>query len=105
MTTMREMQEKHLDVIGDVRGRGAMAAMELVKDPGSRAHDGEFAARVTENALQRGLMLLRAGQKGNVIRTLMPLPITDDELEEGLSILARAVSETISRPSPVPHAR
>jgi 4-aminobutyrate aminotransferase / (S)-3-amino-2-methylpropionate transaminase / 5-aminovalerate transaminase len=45
-------------------------------------------------------LLLTAGQQGNVIRTLMPLPITDDELEEGLSILARAVSETTSRSSP-----
>jgi 4-aminobutyrate aminotransferase / (S)-3-amino-2-methylpropionate transaminase / 5-aminovalerate transaminase len=44
-------------------------------------------------------MLLTAGQHGNVIRTLMPLPITDDELEEGHSILARAISATASYPS------
>lgn len=53
MGAMREIQEKHPDVIGDVRGRGAMAAMELVKDPVSCAHDGERAARVAKNALQR----------------------------------------------------
>ena len=98
---MREMQERHPDVIGDVRGRGPMAAIELVKDPRSRAPHKERAARVADNALQSGLMLLTAGQQGNVIRTLMPLPITDDELEEGLSILTRAVSETASRTSPV----
>jgi 4-aminobutyrate aminotransferase/(S)-3-amino-2-methylpropionate transaminase len=46
-------------------------------------------------------MLLTAGQQGNVIRTLMPLSIADDELEEGLSILARALGKTTSRPSPV----
>ena len=91
---MREIQEKHPDVIGDVRGRGPMAAMELVKDPESRIPDGERTAKVAENALQKGLMLLTAGRYANVIRTLMPLSITDDELEEGLSILARAVSET-----------
>ena len=94
MAAMREMQEKYLDVIGDVRGRGPMAAMELVKDPESCAPDKERAAKVAEKALQSGLMLLTAGQQGNVIRTLMPLPITDNELEEGLSILARAVDET-----------
>ena len=105
MAAMREMQEKQPDVIGDVRGRGPMAAMELVEDPESRAPDRERAARVVENALQSGLLLLTAGQHGNVIRTLMPLPITDDELEEGLSILARAVSETASRPLPVPPTR
>jgi len=99
MAAMREMQQNHPDVIGDVRGRGPMAAMELVKDPESRTPDKERAAKVAENALQNGLMLLTAGQQGNVIRTLMPLQITDDELEEGLSILARAISETASHSS------
>ena len=44
-----------------------------------------------QNALQQGLLLLSAGQYGNCIRTLMPFVITDEELEEGLSILGRAV--------------
>jgi 4-aminobutyrate aminotransferase/(S)-3-amino-2-methylpropionate transaminase len=99
MAALRDMQQKHPDVIGDVRGRGPMVAMELVKDAESYAPDRERAARVVANALKNGLLLLTAGQQGNVIRTLMPLPITDDELEEGLSILARAVSETTSRSS------
>jgi len=94
MGAIREMQEKYPDFIGDVRGRGPMAAMELVKDPKSRAPDKERAALVAENALQKGLMLLMAGQHANVIRTLMPLSITDDELDEGLCILDRAVGET-----------
>ena len=99
MAALRDMQQKHPDVIGDVRGRGPMVAMELVKGAESHAPDRERAARVVANALKNGLLLLTAGQQGNVIRTLMPLPITDDELEEGLSILARAVSETTSRSS------
>ena len=78
-----------------------MVAMELVKDPEGRAPDRERAAQVAYHALQTGLMLLTAGQQGNVIRTLMPLSIADDELEEGLSILARALGKTTSRPSPV----
>lgn len=98
MAAMREIQENHPDVIGDVRGRGPMTAMELVEDPESRAPDKERAAKVAENALQSGLMLLTAGQYGNMIRTLMPFPITHDELEEGLSILARAMAETASHP-------
>jgi 4-aminobutyrate aminotransferase/(S)-3-amino-2-methylpropionate transaminase len=92
---MHEMQEKHPDIVGDVRGRGPMAAMELVENAESRAPDRERAAKVVQKALQEGLMLLTAGQQGNVIRTLMPLSISDDELEEGLSILARAVSDTV----------
>jgi 4-aminobutyrate aminotransferase/(S)-3-amino-2-methylpropionate transaminase len=73
-----------------------MVAMELVKEPESRAPDKERTARVIELALQGGLMLLVAGQYGNVIRALMPFPITDDQLDEGLSILAQAVDESAS---------
>jgi 4-aminobutyrate aminotransferase / (S)-3-amino-2-methylpropionate transaminase / 5-aminovalerate transaminase len=66
-----------------------------VKDPESHTPGKERAAGVAENTLQQGLMLLAAGQYGNVIQTLMPLSITDDELEESLStILARAVTGT-----------
>jgi 4-aminobutyrate aminotransferase/(S)-3-amino-2-methylpropionate transaminase len=101
MAALREIQQNHSDAVGDVRGRGPMVAMELVKDPETRAPDRERAAEVARYALQSGLMLLTAGQKGNVIRTLMPLSITDEELEEGLSILARAVDATASRTSPV----
>jgi 4-aminobutyrate aminotransferase / (S)-3-amino-2-methylpropionate transaminase / 5-aminovalerate transaminase len=91
MGAMRDIQEKHPDFVGDVRGRGAMVAIELVKDPESKAPDKERTAEIVEAALQEGLLLLTAGQYSNVIRTLMPLVITDDELEEGLSILGRAV--------------
>jgi 4-aminobutyrate aminotransferase/(S)-3-amino-2-methylpropionate transaminase len=91
MGAMREIQERHPDFVGDVRGRGAMAAMELVKDPESKTPDKERTARIVEAALQEGLLLLTAGQYSNVIRTLMPFVITDEELEEGLSILGRAV--------------
>ncbi|HEX2729748.1 MAG TPA: 4-aminobutyrate--2-oxoglutarate transaminase [Rubrobacteraceae bacterium] len=89
MGAMREIQDKHPDFVGDVRGRGAMAAMELVKDAASREPDKERTGKVVETALQAGLLLLTAGQYGNVIRTLMPLNIAGDELEEGLAILAR----------------
>jgi 4-aminobutyrate aminotransferase / (S)-3-amino-2-methylpropionate transaminase / 5-aminovalerate transaminase len=91
MGAMRDIQEKHPDFVGDVRGRGAMVAVELVKDPESKAPDKERTARIVEAALQEGLLLLTAGQYSNVIRVLMPLVITDEELEEGLSILGRAV--------------
>jgi 4-aminobutyrate aminotransferase/(S)-3-amino-2-methylpropionate transaminase len=88
---MREMQERHPDFVGDVRGRGAMVAMELVKDAETKAPDKERTGEIVANALQEGLLLLTAGQYSNVIRVLMPLSITDDELEEGLSILGRVV--------------
>lgn len=88
---MRQMQGRHPDFIGDVRGRGAMVAMELVKDSESKTPDKERTGEIVAAALQEGLLLLTAGQYSNVIRLLMPLSITDDELEEGLSIMGRAV--------------
>ena len=91
MAAMRDMQDKHPDFIGDVRGLGPMAAMELVKDAASRTPDKERTGAIVDTALQEGLLLLTAGQYGNVIRTLAPLSIGDEELEEGLAIMARAV--------------
>lgn len=88
---MRDVQQKHPGFIGDVRGRGAMVAMELVKDAGTREPDKELTGRIVEAALQEGLLLLTAGQYGNVIRTLTPLNIPDDLLEEGLGIMGRVV--------------
>jgi 4-aminobutyrate aminotransferase / (S)-3-amino-2-methylpropionate transaminase / 5-aminovalerate transaminase len=91
VSAMREIQERHPDFVGDVRGRGPMAAMEFVRDAESRTPDKERTTKVIEGALQEGLLLLSAGQYGNCSRTLMPFVSTDDELEEGLSILGRAV--------------
>jgi 4-aminobutyrate aminotransferase/(S)-3-amino-2-methylpropionate transaminase len=91
MSAVREIQEKHPDFVGDVRGRGPMVAIELVEDAASKAPDKERTGKVVDAALQEGLLLLTAGQYSNVIRTLMPLVIADEELDEGLSILGRAV--------------
>ena len=91
MGAMREIQDKHPDFVGDVRGLGPMAAMEFVTDAESKTPDKERNAKIVQAALQEGLLLLTAGQYSNCIRTLMPLNIADDELEEGLAILARAV--------------
>ena len=91
MSAMREIQERHPDFVGDVRGLGPMAAMEFVTDAETRTPDKERNAKIVQAALQEGLLLLTAGQYGNCIRTLMPLNINDDELEEGLAILGRAI--------------
>ncbi len=68
--------------IGDVRGLGSMLAIELVGADGSP--DSELASRVVEEALSRGLLLLKAGVAGNCIRVLVPLVVTDGELDEAL---------------------
>jgi 4-aminobutyrate aminotransferase/(S)-3-amino-2-methylpropionate transaminase len=87
---MREMQQRH-DCIGDVRGIGAMTAMELVRNRSSREPDPALTASVLREAHLRGLALLRAGLYDNVIRLLMPLTISDDDLRAGLDILEEAL--------------
>src|SRR6476661_4288678 len=66
--------------IGDVRGVGAMLAIELVSE--GKAPATELASRIVTEALNRGLLLLKAGVYGNCIRVLVPLVITDSELDE-----------------------
>ena len=80
--------------IGDVRGLGAMQGMEIIEGLASTAPDGRRAAAVQQGALARGLLVLTAGMYGNVIRTLMPLVISDEDLEEGLEILGAALEES-----------
>jgi 4-aminobutyrate aminotransferase / (S)-3-amino-2-methylpropionate transaminase / 5-aminovalerate transaminase len=70
--------------IGDVRGLGSMLALELVRDPGTKEPAPGLARRVTQAALERGLLLLKAGIYGNCIRVLCPLVITDAELDEAM---------------------
>jgi 4-aminobutyrate aminotransferase/(S)-3-amino-2-methylpropionate transaminase len=76
-------------VIGDVRGRGAMLAVELVQ-PGSLVPDAAAAAQVAKSCHAAGLVVLTCGTYGNVLRFLPPLVIGEQLLTEGLSILADA---------------
>ncbi len=78
--------------IGDARGLGAMRALEFVKDRVTKEPDKEFTQRVIQNAYKSGLLLLSAGTAGNIIRTLMPFVITDDQLDEGMALLERVIA-------------
>ena len=85
--------------IGDVRGLGAMLAIELVVDPASREPAPELAAAVIDAALERGLILLKAGISGNCIRVLAPLTIEDGVLEEALGVWEDALESVLGVPS------
>jgi 4-aminobutyrate aminotransferase / (S)-3-amino-2-methylpropionate transaminase / 5-aminovalerate transaminase len=74
-------------VVGEVRGLGAMLALELVEQ------NGDAAKIVTTSAREKGLILLSCGLYGNVIRLLPPLSATDEELERGLAILEEALGD------------
>jgi len=86
------LAERHR-AIGDVRGLGAMVAMELVTDRATKAPAKELATRLQAAALKRGLLLLTAGTFGNVIRVLVPLTVEDAVLDEGLTVLEQALDE------------
>lgn len=89
---LRVLQARH-DCIGDVRGLGAMVAMELVKARDPHQPDPERTRALVQAAGRRGLVLLSCGIYSNVIRFLAPLTIADAELEQGLDILADALLE------------
>jgi 4-aminobutyrate aminotransferase/(S)-3-amino-2-methylpropionate transaminase len=81
--------------VGEVRGRGAMLALELVVPGAKNEPDAAATAAVASAAHDSGLLLLTCGTYGNVIRILPPLVITDDELDRGLSLLEQAFSTTL----------
>jgi 4-aminobutyrate aminotransferase len=80
--------------IADVRGPGAMVAVEFNK-AGTSEPDADFTKRVQARALERGLLLLTCGVYSNVIRFLFPLTIQDAVFEEGLAILEEVLKETV----------
>ncbi|CAO5182182.1 4-aminobutyrate aminotransferase [Frankia sp. AiPs1] len=82
--------------VGDVRGRGAMLAVELVRGPGDTTPDRATAAAIAAACHRRGLIVLSAGTWGNVLRLLPPLVIGDDLLIEGLDLLADAFAEVLA---------
>jgi 4-aminobutyrate aminotransferase/(S)-3-amino-2-methylpropionate transaminase len=86
---LRALKERY-DIVGDVRGRGAMIAIELVV-PGTK--EPLPAAPIAQRCHAEGLLALTAGTYGNVLRFLPPLVIPDHLLEEGLSILEKVISE------------
>jgi 4-aminobutyrate aminotransferase / (S)-3-amino-2-methylpropionate transaminase / 5-aminovalerate transaminase len=81
--------------IGDVRGLGAMLALELVRDPATKEPDPETATAVVEAAAQRGLILLKSGVWSNCIRVLAPLVITDAELDEAAAVWEAALESVL----------
>jgi 4-aminobutyrate aminotransferase/(S)-3-amino-2-methylpropionate transaminase len=87
--------QRRWPAIGDVRGLGAMLAVEFVSDPAAGTPAPELAKAVVDAALMRGLMLITCGVFGNCIRILMPLVVTDEELEEALGVWEEAIAASL----------
>jgi len=82
-----EMQSR-FQLIGDVRGPGAMVAMELVRDRGSKEPAAAETSEIIHRCHDEGLLIIKAGMYDNVVRTLVPFVISDELLEDGLDILS-----------------
>jgi 4-aminobutyrate aminotransferase / (S)-3-amino-2-methylpropionate transaminase / 5-aminovalerate transaminase len=96
MRTRMETWRDRYDAVGDVRGLGAMLAVELVEDRETKAPASDAASRVVEEAMNRGLLLIKAGIHGNCIRVLVPLVITDAELDEALGVWEDALAAALA---------
>ena len=79
--------QERFPFVGDVRGLGGMVAMELVKNRATKEPDARAASDILETAHYHGLVLIKAGIYDNVIRVLVPLCVTDEQLQQGLDIL------------------
>ena len=85
--------QKKYPVVKEVRGVGAMQAIEFVKDHDTWEPDAETCQAVIQEALKNGVVLAGAGLHKNIIRLLIPLVITDEQLKEGLDVLDRAIEK------------
>jgi 4-aminobutyrate aminotransferase/(S)-3-amino-2-methylpropionate transaminase len=92
-----EAMRGRFDAVGDVRGRGAMRAIELVADRATKEPArAETMGAISRGALERGVIVLTAGTYGNVLRLLPPLTIEDGLLEEGLDLLEESVADAVA---------
>ena len=90
--------------LGDVRGLGPMLALEFVKDPTTKEPAPELATAVAEGAMQRGLMILKAGIHGQCLRVLVALVATDEQIDETLDVFEETLTATLgaaASPAPV----
>jgi 4-aminobutyrate aminotransferase/(S)-3-amino-2-methylpropionate transaminase len=92
MSKFNQWKEKY-EVVGDVRGVGAMMGVEFVKNQDTKEPNSEIVTAIVNAAVQKGLLLEGAGTYNNVIRFLCPLCVTDEQLEAGLAIYEEVLDE------------
>ncbi len=89
---LNKLKDKY-EIIGDVRGRGIMLAIELVKDRETKVAAKEETGKIIKECLNKGLILLSAGTRGNVIRFLVPLVVTEEQIMKAVEILDDAFAK------------
>ena len=96
---LQALADRHA-CIGEVRGRGLMVGLDLVRNPGTREPDPELAGRLVTGALRRGWLLLAGGPDGNVISLSPPLTISRALLDSSVRMLDDLLLEAVASPSP-----
>ena len=94
MKRFNEWKDKY-EVVGDVRGLGAMMGVEFVKSKATKEPNAELVGKIVQTAMNNGLLLEAAGTYNNVIRFLCPLCVTDEQMEAGLKIFEDAIVANI----------
>lgn len=100
MQRLRKFQGE-FTCVGEVRGLGAMVAMELVRNRDAHAPDADLAKALVQRCAANGLVLLSCGIYGNVIRLLVPLTASDAIIDEGLDIIEKSLREVLAAATPV----
>jgi 4-aminobutyrate aminotransferase-like enzyme len=93
--------QSQFSCIGEVRGLGAMVAMELVRNGDAHSPDADLAKALVQRAAANGLILLSCGLYANVIRLLVPLTAADALIDEGLNIIEKSLRELVTAATPV----
>jgi 4-aminobutyrate aminotransferase / (S)-3-amino-2-methylpropionate transaminase / 5-aminovalerate transaminase len=89
--------QEQWELVGDVRGLGAMQALELVRSKATREPADAETTQVSQYCYEHGLVIITAGSYGNVIRLLMPLVITDAQMDEGMDVLEAALAHVVDK--------
>ncbi|MFH0915738.1 MAG: 4-aminobutyrate--2-oxoglutarate transaminase [bacterium] len=97
--------QSEFQVVGDVRGKGAMVAMELVEDRGTKEPASALAKELRTKLYENGMLCLLAGMHDNVVRLLAPLTIEDEVLEEGLNIMRQSLETVVAGTEATPGRR
>jgi 4-aminobutyrate aminotransferase/(S)-3-amino-2-methylpropionate transaminase len=96
-----EEWQRRWELIGEVRGLGAMQALELVRSRGTREPADSETKEIAQFCYEHGLVIITAGSYGNVIRLLMPIVITDAQMNEALDVLEAALASAVEKKSAV----
>ncbi|WP_280980701.1 aspartate aminotransferase family protein [Desulfurococcus mucosus] len=91
---LTELKEKY-HVIGDVRGRGLMIGVDIVKNPGTREPDKKTALKICWRAWEKGLILITFGKHSNVLRIAPPLNIPREDLDRGIDIIEESIKDVL----------